>query len=131
MHRLLYRLIAKSVERTADHATKMAENTLNLKEPINNALLEKIGQLSILANTMFENTIEALFKHDVILAESVIEKLYQAQKFEKEAILLTHGIKLEEVVNIRLLIESVRRIAEYASDISEVVLNMTIESVLN
>jgi phosphate uptake regulator len=80
---------------------------------------------------MFENSIEALFKHDFTLAESVIEKLCQAQKFEKEAILLTQGIKLEEIVNIRLLIESVRRIAEYASDISEVVLNMTVESILN
>jgi phosphate uptake regulator len=109
----------------------MAENTLHLKEPVNKDLLEKIGQLSILANTMFENSIEALFKHDFNLSENVLEKLHQAHKFEKEAILLTHGSKLEEIANIRLLIESVRRIAEYASDISEVVLNMTIESVLN
>jgi len=126
-----YRLIAKSVERTADHATKMAENTLHLKTPINNNLLEKIGQLSALANSMFENSIEALFKHDFNLAESVIGKLDQAHKFEKEAILLTHENNIEEIVNIRLLIESVHRIAEYASDISEIVLNMTVESVLN
>jgi phosphate uptake regulator len=126
-----YRLIAKSVERTADHATKMAENTLLLKEPVKPELLEKISQLSVLANTMFENSMEALFKHDFNLAESVIEKLNQAHKFEKEAILLTQGIKPEDTVNIRLLIESVRRIAEYAADISEVVLNMTVESVLS
>jgi phosphate uptake regulator len=126
-----YRLIAKSVERTADHATKMAENTIHLKEAVNTILLEKISQLSVLANVMFENAMEALFKHDFNLAESVIEKLEQAHKHEKEAILLTHNVKLEEIVNIRLLIESVRRIAEYASDISEVVLNMTVESVLS
>jgi phosphate uptake regulator len=126
-----YRLIAKSVERTADHATKIAENTLYLKDPVNSNLLEKIGQLSALANTMFENSIEALFKHDFNLAESVIEKLGQAHKFEKEAISLTHESNREEIANIRLIIESVRRIAEYASDISEVVLNMTVELVLN
>jgi phosphate uptake regulator len=126
-----YRLIAKAVERTADHATKMAENTLQLKEQVNDNLLEKINELSTLANTMFENSIESLFKRDFNLAESVIEKLYQAHKFEKEAILLTHESNIEEIANIRLLIESVRRIAEYASDISEVVLNMTVESVLN
>jgi phosphate uptake regulator len=126
-----YRLIAKSVERTADHATKMAENTLFLKEYTNTDLLEKINQLSTLANTMFENSIASLFKQDFNLAESVIEKLDQAHKFEKEAILLTHDTKLEETVNIRLFIESIRRIAEYASDISEVVLNMTVESVLS
>ena len=126
-----YRLIAKAVERTADHATKMAENTLYLKEPLNTTLSEKISKLSILANTMFENAIESLFKQDFNLAESVIEKLEQAHNFEKEAILLTHDVKLEEIVNIRLLIESIRRIAEYASDISEIVLNMTVESVLS
>jgi phosphate uptake regulator len=126
-----YRLIAKSVERTADHATKMAENTLLLKSPAHPELLEKINQLSVLANSMFENAMEALFKRDFNLAESVIEKLAQAHKFEKEAILLTQGIKIDEIVNLRLLIESVRRTAEYASDISEVVLNMTIESVLS
>jgi len=126
-----YRLIAKAVERTADHATKMAENTLLLKEPVKPELLEKINQLSVLANTMFENSMEALFKHDFNLAESVIEKLNQTHKFEKEAILQTQSIRPEDTVNIRLLIESVRRIAEYAADISEVVLNMTVESVLS
>jgi hypothetical protein len=32
---------------------------------------------------------------------------------------------------LRLLIESVRRTAEYAADISEVVLNLNVESVLS
>ncbi len=126
-----YRLIAKSVERTADHATKMAENTLLLKEPVNEALLEHITQLSSLANSMFENSMEALFKRDFNLAESVIERISQVHKLEKETVLITQSSKIEEAVNMRLLIESVRRTAEYACDISEVVLNMNIESVLS
>ena len=126
-----YRLIAKSVERSADHATKIAENTLLLKEAINEELWEKINQLSNLANSMFESSIEALFKRDFNLAESVIEKLAQAHKLEKEAVLCSQAVKIEEMVNLRLLIESVRRTAEYASDISEVVLNLNIESVLS
>jgi phosphate uptake regulator len=126
-----YRLIAKSVERTADHATKMAEATLLLKDPVTPQAMEKINQLSVLANSMFENAMEALFKRDFNLAESVLEKLNQVHKFEKEAILLTQGVKPEDMVNLRLLIESVRRTAEYACDISEVVLNMTVESVLS
>ena len=126
-----YRLIAKSVERTADHATKMAENTLLLKDQVNEDLLEKISELSILAISMFESSMEALFKHDFNLAESVIEKLGQVHKVEKEAVLCSQNAKVEEIVNLRLLIESVRRTAEYASDISEVVLNLNVESVLS
>ena len=125
-----YRLIAKSVERTADHATKIAENTLMLKEQINETLFTKISELSTLADSMFESSMDALFRHDFNLAESVIEKISQVHKLEKEAILLSQSIKSEEIVNVRLLIESVRRTAEYASDISEVVLNLNIESVL-
>jgi len=126
-----YRLIAKAVERTADHATKIAENTMLLKEPVNEETLEKIGQLSDLANTMFEKSMEALFKHDFNLAESVIEKLSQVHKSEKEAVVCSQTAKMEEIVNLRLLIESVRRTAEYATDISEVVLNLNVESVLS
>ena len=126
-----YRLIAKSVERTADHATKMAENTLLLKEQVNKDLLEKISELSNLAISMFESSMEALFKHDFNLAENVIERLSQLHNVEKEAVLCSQNTKVEEIVNLRLLIESVRRTAEYASDISEVVLNLNVESVLS
>ena len=126
-----YRLIAKSVERTADHATKIAENVLLLKGPVNEELLERISQMSNLAISMFENAVEALFKRDFNLAESVIEKISQVHKLEKEAVLSSQSVKIEEIVNLRLLIESVRRTAEYASDISEVVLNLNVESVLS
>jgi len=84
-----------------------------------------------LANSMFESAMDALFRHDFNLAESVIEKLSQVHKLEKEAVLFSQNAKIEEIVNLRLLIESVRRTAEYASDISEVVLNLNVDSVLS
>jgi hypothetical protein len=71
-----------------------------------------------------------LFKHDFNLAESVIEKIGAAHKLEEEAVLFTQTQNIEEIVYLRLIIESVRRTAEYASDISEVVLNLNVESVL-
>ena len=126
-----YRLIAKSVERTADHATKIAENVILLKDPVDEDLLGKIDQMSSSAISMFENAMDALFKHDYNQAENVIEKIPLIHKLEREAVLASQSAKIEEVVNLRLLIESVRRTAEYASDISEVVLNLNIESVLS
>ena len=108
----------------------MAENTLLLKEPVNEELSAKIEELSTLANSMFENSMDALFRRDFNLAESVIEKLNHVHKLEKETVLSSRNIKTEEIVNLRLLIESIRRTAEYASDISEIVLNLNVESVL-
>ena len=125
-----YRLIARAVERAADHATKISENTLQLKDLVNEELLEKLSQLSGLAISMFESSMDALFRHDFNLAETVIEKISQVHKLEKDSVLCSQSIKANEVVNLRLIIESVRRTAEYATDISEVVLNLNVESVL-
>jgi len=126
-----YRLISKSVERTADHATKIAENVLLLREPLNKELVERIDKLSNLAISMFEEAVQALFKCDYDRAESVIEKIVQVRRLEKEAILSSKDVNIEEVAITRLLIESVRRTAEYASDISEVVLNLSVETILS
>jgi phosphate uptake regulator len=125
-----YRLIAKSVERTADHATKIAENVLFLKDHVNAELLEKINKLSNLAISMFESAVEALFKHDFNLAEIVIEKITNVHKLEKDTVLSSQNVQIDQIPNLRLLIESIRRTAEYATDISEVVLNLNVESVL-
>ena len=126
-----YRLITKSVERTADHATKIAENVLLLKKKVDESLVEKIEKMSTLAISMFEDAMEALFKGDFNLAETVIEKINQIAKFEKDAVLSSHNVGIEETASLRLLIESVRRTAEYASDVAEVVLNLNVESILS
>jgi len=125
-----YRLITKSVERTADHAVSIAENVLLLKKRIHKETLEKIENMSNLAVSMFEDAINSLFKRDFNLAETVVEKAKEVAKLEKEAIACSEETGIKEVANLRLLIESVRRTAEYATDIAEIVLNLNIESAL-
>lgn len=125
-----YRLITKSVERTADHAVSIAENVLQLKKRVDDETLRKIENMSTLAVSAFENAIEALFKNDFNLAEKIIERTKEIAELEKDAVLLSQKLGIEEIASLRLLIESVRRTAEYTSDIAEIVLNLNIESVL-
>lgn len=125
-----YRLITKTVERTADHAANIARNVLEIKERVDNGGLQKIEQMSELAISSFENSIDSLFKSDFDLAENVIVEAREISLLEKEAILSFKGTDIQEVVGLRLLIESVRRTAEYASDIAEIVLNLTVNSKL-
>ena len=80
---------------------------------------------------MFEEAVDALFKGDFNLAETVIEKITQITKLEKEVVIASHNVGIEETASLRLIIESVRRTAEYASDIGEVVLNLNAEHVLS
>jgi len=126
-----YRLITKSVERTADHAVSIAQNVLLLKKRIDDETLRKIEDMSTLAISAFEDAIDSLFKRDFNLAENVIERIKEIARLEKEAVLSSQKIEIEEIASLRLLIESVRRTAEYASDIAEIVLNLNIESVLD
>jgi phosphate uptake regulator len=125
-----YRLVTKSVERTADHAVNIAENVLLLKRQLNEEIVTRIEEMSSIAISVFETAIESLFKKDFNLAEGIIEKTRVVNSLEREAVSSSKKIDIEEMANLRLIIESVRRTAEYASDIAEVVLNLTVESVL-
>ncbi len=125
-----YRLVTKSVERTADHAANIAENVLSLKRRLETETLEKLEKMSNIAISMFETAVEALFRQDYALAESIIEKTEEVISIEKEAVVSSQKMDIEEAPYLRLIIESIRRTAEYASDIAEIVLNLNVESIL-
>jgi phosphate uptake regulator len=86
--------------------------------------------MSAIAISMFERAIEALFKRDYEAAEDSIERTKDILALEKEAIAASHKIDIKEAASLRLIIESIRRTAEYAADIAEIVLNLTVESVI-
>lgn len=125
-----YRLVTKSVERTADHAANVAENVLAMKKRLEPETIEKLEKMSTVAISMFETAVEALFRQDYALAESIIEKTKGIISIEKEAVVSSQKMDIEEAPYLRLIIESIRRTAEYASDIAEIVLNLTVESIL-
>lgn len=126
-----YRLVTKAVERTADHASSIATNVLLLKNKLDEETMNKLENMSKIAILMFETAIESLFRQDYTLAESIIEKIKEVKVLEKKAVISLQNMDIREVPQVRLIIESIRRIAEYASDISEVVLNLSIESILS
>jgi len=125
-----YRLITKTVERTADHAANIARNILPLKKRLDEKALEKIERMSELAISSFETAIESLFTREFDVAENIIERTKEITFLEEEAVLFLREIGMQEITNVRLIIESVTRAAEYASDIAEIVLNLTVESVI-
>jgi phosphate uptake regulator len=126
-----YRLVTKSVERTADHAANIAYNVLQLTKRLETETSEKLEEMSNIAVSMFETGIEALFRQDYALAESIVEKTKDVISLEKEAVVSSQKMDIEEAPHLRLIIESIRRTAEYASDIAEIVLNLTVESILS
>jgi phosphate uptake regulator len=126
---LNYRLVTTSVERTADHAVKIAENVLTLKHALNPEIVEKIERMSGISIKMFDTAMEALFRHDYDMAEQMIAGIREISALEKAAV-LSAQMDVEDVASLRLIIESIRRTAEYSCDIAEIVLNMTVDSIL-
>lgn len=125
---LSYRLITKSVERMADHATNIAQNRLALHlVPINDEILAELNGISASAIKVFEAAMESLFDEEYQEADKVLEAAEETSGMEDEVI---HKIvklaPVEDVPQLRLIVESIMRTSEYGADIAETVLNMTV-----
>jgi phosphate uptake regulator len=126
-----YRVIVKFVERIADHAAKIAENVMSLEEKPNETILQELSEMSAFAKTVFEDSIKSLFKKDYALADQVISKVKTIAVLENKVVKETQlKIKQTDISSIRMIMESIRRTAEYASDIAEIVLNLNINQII-
>lgn len=122
-----YRLITKSIERMADHATNIATNRLALHlVPINEEILSEFDKMSSSAVKTFTAAMDAVFNLNYDEADMVLEAAEQTRGMEAEVI---HKIiklaPVEDVPQLRLIVESIVRTSEYGTDIAESVLNMT------
>jgi len=126
-----YRVIAKSVERIADHAVKIAENVLLMDEKFDDSVLRKIFDMSSFARSVFDDSAKSLYKKDYSLADNVVTQAKKIVSIENEAI--GAFAKKEQAIKLstlRMIMESIRRTAEYASDIAEIVLNLNVDQII-
>ncbi len=123
-----YRLIVKSVERVADHATKIAEGIKGLERPVNASLISKVSEMSEFAVGLFEDASLALFKGDYHTADKVVEDARRAADMQKHLLNALDRVKSPGSSHVwPLIIEDVRRTADYSADIAEIVINMVTE----
>lgn len=125
-----YRVITKTVERTADHAVEIAKNVSALKIPLEPALYEQINTMSASAVSIFNEATDSLFKQDFQLANNIVEKakhISQLKEGMMKSVLMTTDP--EEVSRLSLIVESITRVAEYASDVAEIAMNMNVQQV--
>lgn len=122
-----YMLVAKSIERAADHALAIAESvgTSKLGDSSIVETLERIGKLS---NDLFEDALLALLKGDTKLANNVIVRAYElVKKIEEiEVRLLYQKYNVPFAILVKSVLSNVKRISEYSADISEVTVNISV-----
>ncbi|MCJ7423867.1 phosphate uptake regulator PhoU, partial [Candidatus Bathyarchaeota archaeon] len=123
-----YRLITKSAERVADHAVSIAQNVLTIGKHIDDETFRVLNDLSSMTTLEFEGSINSLFAKNYSLADEIIDRKGHVEEYENGAIKQILGKKFdaETTSSLRLIVESLKRTAEYGSDIAEVVLNLTV-----
>lgn len=125
-----YRLIIKSIERIADHATRIASQIPLVKARRNSPIMEGVIKLGGAALSIYEKAMESVFKMNLKRANKLILEVESLKSLENELVKRFSESKLnmEAAVGLRLIVESLRRIAEYGADIAEIVINLAIKS---
>jgi phosphate uptake regulator len=116
-----FQLIAKFLERIADHATNIARNVLNIDfDKIDEILLQNIYDASEFSLSMLNMSLDAWLQKDISLANENIDSL-------KELAIITKNIKIKgnqsPSIQLSSIVESIKRTGEYSSDISEIIIN--------
>ena len=122
-----YRLAVKSAERVADHAAGIAaqaENLLTLSEPA----AKKIQDMAALSRKVFDSSISSLLRLDEKLAEEAIAKAKEVGRMEEKLSgeVLAPRMSGAQVASTKLMLEGIRRVAEYGSDIAEIAIDLNV-----
>jgi len=127
---LEYRTIVSKIERIGDHASLIAKRIKFIEEKIDPKIMIKIKKLSEKSLEVFEEAITAVQNHDFQKGENVAEKVGKVIEEEKE---IMSRIKEREKNStiIKFVLEDLRRIAEYSSDIAEVAIDENIHSIIS
>jgi phosphate uptake regulator len=122
-----YRLVVKSAERVADHAAGIAAQAESL-QGLSEASVKRIIDLTAMARRVFDSSITALLRLDGKMAEEAIAKAKEVVQLEGKLSTETPTPRMTgaQVASLKLMLESIRRTAEYGSDIAEVAIDLTV-----
>ena len=124
-----YRIVVKNIERTGDQAAIIAKDVIEMKKSLKKSLHKDINKMSDFATELIDDACLAMFKDDYVQAEKIVTKSASISTYE-DVLPKTLDSADKDAYQARRIAGNLRRIAEYASDIAEIVLNMTVEKTL-
>ena len=120
---LSFLLAARSIERIADHASRIAKNSQNIKKT---KLHAKIIEMSKKVLSVYDGSISSLYRKDVNKAHNVVEKSktlhLEIEKIRQEIVTLKDA-DTKTIVSLVYVVDSLERTRGYAEDIAEIALN--------
>jgi phosphate uptake regulator len=137
---LSYRIAVNDIKNIGENALNIVnslatfqklvrDQTLFIKEPIDEEIYSQLFSFNSLAHQLFEEATRAMFKREYKDAEKIISKRESFVQLENELIRLMSSKKLDPNIAaiLRLILDSSRRIMDYSKDMAELTLNRTVE----
>ena len=117
-------LISRIIERIGDHVVRIAKNVPNLVDNnLNKQIIDRILLASNLSLDIFNKSMGSFFKKDIKASNETIESVLKLERLCEEINALALKQKGVVALSVGYIVESIRRIGEYAEDISENVIN--------
>jgi phosphate uptake regulator len=126
-----YLLIARSIERIADHAKKLANNAKHINKKIE--IIDKIVECSQTIMKEFDEAMNAFNRNKFDHANEVINKTKELGKITQELNQEIFSLKIPAmtIVSLAYIIDSLERTRAYVLDIAETAINhQFIETIL-
>ena len=110
---------------------------LKIKEKIPIEIFRKIEKMSEISLNALNDAVEAFLRRDYTLADRTVDRAKSLRSLENDIILLLDKEEEKKTIrnplsniNIRLILEDIRRTAEHSSDIAEAAMNQTIDEII-
>jgi phosphate uptake regulator len=123
-----YYNISRIIERIGDHAERMVDNAnVVLTKEIDPVIISKISRASELSVSLFDRSIVSFFANDMKKSHKNIESVQVLESLCGEINNLVLQQETSDAIALGYITERVRRVGEYAADISENVINYLVE----
>lgn len=120
-----YLSAAKSLERIADHAARIAHSASALSsEKLNDKLVREMEAYSTMVLSVFDRSIESLLNTDLGTANKVADESEQLREDGEKLIEQIMNHKVKFAVPFARVVESLERTALYSVDIAEIAINL-------
>jgi phosphate uptake regulator len=117
-------LLARLVERTADHAARITQQAAGIRRTkALDPFMSKLEKQAQRAMELFQKGMSAFFKPDAAAAHTIIEEAGRLHDAQERLLKEAGSVKSEVLSHLAFVIESIGRTAAYAADVSEVTVN--------
>ena len=124
---LNYRIIARNLERIADHAVNIARRTFYREEEC--VLCDEVYRLGLRIVDLFNKSMDCLYKLSRTICEDVIREAREIVGFIETMLtekILSGNISSSEKALLTITFDSLRRITRYSNGIAEAALNIRV-----